>query len=197
MTTGQAIAIDQRRFQRIAAPRPKTASGGLRPIPHRRLSRWRLQGTDASGKMRSRYDWARRGAVLPQSEENEGCKILRSNSESTQGVLPAYLTGNDNWNDASTLQGYQNYYQSNGNQWQLLTSTTAKVIIGMGSALAGATPIGRAASIPLRVGSVSARYGAAGVGSVGLNSFIARQLKLNQDRVNALQQRLNYLKSGC
>lgn len=138
-----------------------------------------------------------RGGSRSQSNESEACKILRNNSESAQGVLPAYLTGNDNWNDASTLQGYQNYYQSNVNQWQPLTSNTAKVIIGMGSALAGATPIGRAASIPLRVGSASARYGAAAVGAVGLNSFIAGQLKLNQDRVNALQQRRNYLKSGC
>lgn len=134
---------------------------------------------------------------MPQSDDSEACKTLRNNSESTQGVLPAYLTGNDNWNDASTLQGYQNYYQSNVNQWQPLTSTTAKVIIGMGATIAGGTAIGRALSVPLRVGSASGRYGAAGVGAVGLNSFIAGQLKLNQDRVNALQQRLNYLKSGC
>lgn len=111
--------------------------------------------------------------------------------------MPGYLTGNKNWDSTAILAGYQNYYQSNADQWQPLTSTTAKLIIGMAGALAGATPAGRAATIPLRVGSVSARYGAAGVGTVGLNSFIAGQLKLNQDRVNALQQRINYLKSGC
>jgi RHS repeat-associated protein len=133
----------------------------------------------------------------PQDDESEACKILRNNSESTQGVLPAYLTGNDNWNDSSTLQGYQNYYQSNVNQWQPLASTPAKIIIQIGSGLAGATPIGRAASVPLTVGSASTRFGAGNLGGLGLNSFIAGQLKLNQDRVNALQQRLNYLKSGC
>lgn len=53
-------------------PAPKTASRGLRPLAHHRLSRWRLQATDASGKMRPRYDLARRGAVLPQ-REGPGC----------------------------------------------------------------------------------------------------------------------------
>lgn len=54
-------------------PAPKTASRGLRPLPHRRLSRWRVQATDASGKNRPGYDPVRRGAVLPQSGQQDNC----------------------------------------------------------------------------------------------------------------------------
>ncbi len=71
MTTGQTLASDQRRFQRSALSRPKTASGASRPLPHRRLSRWRLQPTDASGKNAASYDPVRRGPHLPQSDERK------------------------------------------------------------------------------------------------------------------------------
>ena len=197
MTTGNVLAIEPQRFKATAPVRRKTASGGLRAIPHRRLSRWRLQGAGASGENAASYDRVRRVPHLPQNDQIEACEILRHNSESTQGVLPAYLTGNDNWNDSSTLRGYQNYYQSNVSQWQLLASTPAKIIIQIGSGLVGATPIGRAASVPVTVGSASTRFGAGNLGGLGLNSFIAEQLKLNQDKVNALEQRLDYLKTGC
>jgi hypothetical protein len=49
------------------SPRRKTASGGLRPIPRLRLSRWPSQPTDASGKNRPSYDPWRRVPHLPQS----------------------------------------------------------------------------------------------------------------------------------
>lgn len=49
-----------------ASPRRKTASGGLKPILHHRLSRWPSQTHAAPWKNRLRYDLARRGAVLPQ-----------------------------------------------------------------------------------------------------------------------------------
>ena len=59
-----------------AAPsRRKTASGGLRLILHRRLSRWRLQGAGASRKMRPGYDRARRVPHLPQSQKLSPCQI--------------------------------------------------------------------------------------------------------------------------
>jgi hypothetical protein len=48
-------------------PAPKTASRGLRQRPHHRLSRWHSQPVIASGKSAPRYDFARRGAVLPQN----------------------------------------------------------------------------------------------------------------------------------
>lgn len=67
MTTGHAFAIEPRRFMANAPARRKTASGGLGAIPHRRLSRWRLQGADTSAKNAASYDRARRVPHLAQS----------------------------------------------------------------------------------------------------------------------------------
>ena len=69
MTTGHVLAIKPQRFKATAPVRRKTASGGLGAIPHRRLSRWRLQGANASGKNAASYDYARRVPHLPQSEK--------------------------------------------------------------------------------------------------------------------------------
>lgn len=52
--------------QPLGLPGRKTASRGSRLVRHRRLSRWRSQATDASGKMRPSYDRARRCSHLPQ-----------------------------------------------------------------------------------------------------------------------------------
>ena len=52
----------------VPTSRPETASGGLRTVPRLRLSRWRLQPTDTSGKIAPSYDRARRCSHLPQSK---------------------------------------------------------------------------------------------------------------------------------
>ena len=49
----------------VPTSRPETASGGLRTVPRLRLSRWRLQPTDTSGKIAPSYDRARRCSHLP------------------------------------------------------------------------------------------------------------------------------------
>jgi len=64
------LIIEQRPVG-IAFPRPETASGGLRHIPRHRVGRTCLQPTDAPWKNRPRYDLARRGAVLPQSNQKK------------------------------------------------------------------------------------------------------------------------------
>ena len=61
-----ALIIEPRPLA-TASPRRKTASGGLKPIPRHRLSRCPSQPHTAPWKNRLRYDFARRGAVLPQS----------------------------------------------------------------------------------------------------------------------------------
>ena len=127
-----------------------------------------------------------RVAPSPQSEEDVRCRILKRNSEATQGVLPGYVTGNNNWDNASTLRSYRNHYQSNANQWAPLASTPAKFIISVGSTALGATPAGRAISIPFKVGGNAARYGAPAAGGVGLNVFIQQQKQLNLDRIEAI-----------
>lgn len=78
MAPGSALAIDRQRVQRSAPSRPKTASGGLRPLPHRRLSRWRLQGANASGKNAASYDPWRRVPHLPQSDTPECSGVQRA-----------------------------------------------------------------------------------------------------------------------
>lgn len=128
-----------------------------------------------------------------QGDESKSCKTLRSNSESTQSVLPAYVTGNKNWGNQATLRGYRNYYQSNVNQWRPLASTPAKAIISIGSTTLAATPFGRGATFTYR----GIRASGVGLGSVGLNEFIAGQLQLNEDRVAALDKRIDYLDSEC
>ena len=64
----------------IAPPRRKSASGGLRPIPRLRLSRWHPQPTDASGKYRPGHDPLRRDAALPQKGQNQ-CPTLGQRRE--------------------------------------------------------------------------------------------------------------------
>lgn len=153
--------------------------------------------TDAGGPSRNpgfSPDGGEGGGGPPQSE---ACEIVRQNSESTQGVLPKYVTGNKNWDNASTLQGYRNYYQSNVDQWAPLASTPAKFVISIGSTALGATPAGRAISIPFTVAGNAARYGAPAAGGVGLNVFIQEQLQLNKDKVQAIDRRLDVLKAGC
>lgn len=51
-------------------PRRKTASGGPKPVPRLRISRWYRQPLAASGEYRPGYDFARRGAVLPKNGQD-------------------------------------------------------------------------------------------------------------------------------
>jgi len=91
MTIRCGLSIEQRPVG-VAFPRPKTASGGLRHIPHRRVGRTALQPTGAPWKNRLRYDLARRGAVLLQSAnlENRPCsgfeKALQGAGEFVSGI---------------------------------------------------------------------------------------------------------------
>lgn len=71
--------------QPLAFPRPKTASGGLRPIPRHRLSHWASQPTDASGKNRPSYDRPRRRSHLPQSNQPKPCISLSDGPVLLQG----------------------------------------------------------------------------------------------------------------
>lgn len=71
MIIRQALAIDLRALPRPVPSRPKTASGGLRPVRHHRLSRWPSQATDASGKIASGYDRMRRRSHLPEKEKDD------------------------------------------------------------------------------------------------------------------------------
>ena len=133
----------------------------------------------------------------PPQKESKACAILRSNTDASKGVLPGYVTGNKNWDNPGTLVGYQSYYQDNADQWATLAGGPAKVAITVIGGLAAATPWGRAASVPLTVGSVTARFGASQVATLSLNAHIASELKLNQAKVASIGERLQYLSSDC
>src|SRR3546814_8625269 len=97
-------------YQPPALPGWKTASGGLKPWPRRRVGRTGTQPTGASGKNRPRYDFARRGAVLPQNE-TPLCKETREASDQARGRAPrGSVVGNSvngaspkRWNDVGSL----------------------------------------------------------------------------------------------
>lgn len=55
--------------QPLGAPGRKTASGGLRLVPPRHAWRTASQAVDASRKNWSGRPWSRRGAVLPQRQQ--------------------------------------------------------------------------------------------------------------------------------
>jgi hypothetical protein len=65
----------------------KTASGGLRPVARRRLSRRASQATDASGKIMPGYDRARRRSHLPQSGLKSAVCSLFSKNPNARGTL--------------------------------------------------------------------------------------------------------------
>ena len=50
-------------------PSLKTASGGPRPVPRRRVGSTGWQAADAPGENRQGRPWSRRGAVLPQNDD--------------------------------------------------------------------------------------------------------------------------------
>ncbi len=122
------------------------------------------------------------------SGEEKACRILQNDSQSTQGVLPGYVTGNKNWHNPSILQGYRNYYQSNVNQWQAMNSRW----VGYGIAAASAFPLVRAG----KYGTWAAGF-VAGAGGWEIGNFIQNQLRINEAKVSALDERLKVLKAGC
>jgi hypothetical protein len=118
----------------------------------------------------------------PQSE-SKSCIALRDNSASTQEVLPGYVTGNKNWDNAATLSGYQNYYRDNANQWSVVASRPVQYGAAVGLAFVPA------------IRWTSKVAGA--LGGAAFSDLATTQLQLNNDRVQALQNRLNVLRAGC
>jgi len=125
------------------------------------------------------------GGSRPQKTqpEDKACKTLRDNSASTQGVLPGYVTGNKNWDNAATLRGYQNYYQDNANQWSVVAGRPVQY--GAAVALAFLPAVRWTTKI------------AGAVGGAAFSDLAATQLQLNNDRAKALQSRLDVINAGC
>ncbi len=69
MAIRRSLDAEQRPARTMPA-RPKTASGGLRTVPRRHVGRNAQQPTEPSGKNRLRYDYAWRGAPMPQRTQN-------------------------------------------------------------------------------------------------------------------------------
>lgn len=51
--------------------------------------------------------------------------------------------------------------------------------------------------MPLNVGRVTARFGASQAETLSLNAHISNKLELNIAKVEAIDERLEYLSSGC
>jgi hypothetical protein len=74
----------------LSSPGWKTASGGLKPVPRRRLCRFTSQPTGAPWKNRLHYDFVRRGSVLPQKDKFDpvaNCKFRAVASGIGNGLL--------------------------------------------------------------------------------------------------------------
>ncbi|MDQ8757256.1 hypothetical protein RCO27_13575 [Sphingosinicella sp. LHD-64] len=132
-----------------------------------------------------------------QNEESRQCRILRNNAEANSRVLPPYLTGNRNWGNPGLLRGYENYYQSNADQWKPLNTRTGQSVLVLAGWTFSNSPWGRAASIPVRIGSVSGRFGAGEIAGTALAIIASEQLALNENRARALDARADYLEAGC
>jgi hypothetical protein len=129
---------------------------------------------------------------------DNSCDIILSDTESTKDVLPAYITGNSNWNDPSLLEAYKKYYQSNLNNAAPFSTVTAKYIVSFVGAIISGSTIGKAAAIPLNLGkSVAGRIGVSQIMTTSFNQMVSDQIKLDQSRVDALNERLQYLSSQC
>lgn len=106
MRGSHRLADASRAAPRTVAPRlvpaPKTASGGLRSLPHHRLSRWRLQAPDASGKNRPSYDRVCRVPHLPQSD---ACGSTNSALDTVRNGAEWLSLGADGLSIAATTTG--------------------------------------------------------------------------------------------
>lgn len=116
------------------------------------------------------------------------CANLAANSAASLDSLPIYVTGNKNWNNTSTLRGYQNLYRQNANEWRSANGRTA----GYALAAISVIPIVRGGKM------ITAAVGFVG-GAAGweLGNLAQHLQHLNEYRVSAIQDRLDMLESGC
>ena len=118
-----------------------------------------------------------------------------SDAATSKASLP-FLTGNKNWNNPSTLQGYRNLYQQNLNQWQWWASPAGQAIIGGVSAAATFFPLARLSALGTQA-ALSATVATGAGTSWASTTFINSQISNNQSKVNAISARLAVLNQGC
>lgn len=102
-------------------------------------------------------------------------------------MLPSYITGNDNFNDIPTLEGYRNLYQSSNNEYSAVTGKLGTAIVtGAGIACSLFAPC-RAAriSIPLAIGTSAGSYS------------LSALKDSTAESVRVIDARIQQLKSGC
>jgi len=104
-----------------------------------------------------------------------------------KGVLPVYLTGNKNWNNISTLQGYRNLYQSSENEYAAASSRPGAYILGGIGLAFTLSPAGRTAEA----------IGAAFVGGIEASLSLSNLKDATAADVAAIDARIDQLRSGC
>lgn len=120
---------------------------------------------------------------MPQKEqekEDTAGQAWLGTSEFSEGALPLYLTGNNNWNNENLLSGYQNLYQSNVDSFHYVDNLLVQFATAIGLYF---VPGGAVIKIGSSVGSATALFSAG-----------ARRQN-NLARVRAINAHFKYLKS--
>jgi len=126
------------------------------------------------------------GDIVITATRDRKCEALHQNTEMAKenSTLPSYVTGNDNWNNSSTLQGYRNIYQSSHESYANVTGIGGQAVMwAIGVACTIYKPCNAAKiSIPLATGVAVSSYSLSALASsteADVQAIDARLLEIN------------------